>query len=65
MKKMKFLVPAVIGFTVLVTGCAQGETKAESKQETKQEAKKREEKTTSTNYEIRAIKCDDIATNVC
>lgn len=44
MKKMKFLVPAVIGFTVLVTGCAQGETKAESKQETKQEAKKEKKK---------------------
>ncbi|MDZ5605549.1 hypothetical protein U2I54_00085 [Bacillus pseudomycoides] len=44
MRKMKFLVPAMIGFTVMVTGCAQGETKAETKaeakQETKQEAKK-------------------------
>ena len=44
MKKMKFLVPAVIGFTVLVTGCAQGETKAESKQETKQERRKKRRK---------------------
>lgn len=40
MKKIKFLVPAMIGFTVMVTGCVQGETKAEAKQETKQEAKK-------------------------
>lgn len=44
MKTIKFLVPAMIGFTVMVTGCAQGETKAEAKQETKQEAKKEKKK---------------------
>ncbi|CAG9611365.1 hypothetical protein BACCIP111899_00537 [Bacillus rhizoplanae] len=42
MKKLKFFVPAMIGLTVMVTGCAQEETKAKPKQETKQEEKKQE-----------------------